>query len=368
MSRPVVRRNLRVARFFLIYLCAILGVQGADSDFTDGASGSTARLSVAASTGPQTVFVALLYFSDDPATFTRDEYVNVTNQICSYFAQSSYGKTSLIPTVTSRFYLMPHPSTYYRRSGSNFWGLERDAYSVVFPDYGNIYNYGHIVYAFPKLPAICGWAQSAFTITWNYGVTPVGETYSNGNNGLWLGVHEMGHSYGLGHAHKWEPCDLSNPVDPCGYIIRYGDCFDMMAQHGPTHDFSPYEKVLLGWIPPEKIVNVVSSGVYRVYRFDNDANAINYPTLALSFPSPGTGQTYYVGYRYAQPETQNGAYIIWGDNCSPKLIDHYPPTSCGSDAIFPVGTTLVDGGLQITPLTIGGTAPDTWIDVQVIVP
>ena len=110
------------------------------------------------------------------------------------------------------------------------------------------------------------------------------------------------------------------------------------------------------WMPTTKIKNVTVSGTYWVHRFD-DVAAINYPTLALSFPEPGTGKTFYIGYRYIQTETRDGAYVIWGDDWSPKLIDHDPSTACGSDAIWPVGSTLVDNGLRITPIQVGGTAP-----------
>jgi hypothetical protein len=58
-------------------------------------------------------------------------------------------------------------------------------------------------------------------------------------------MHELGHAFGLGHAHS-APCVLNELR--CG-TDDTGDPFSPMG-HGSL-DFSAYEKFLLGWLPPQ---------------------------------------------------------------------------------------------------------------------
>jgi len=336
-------------------VCTFALGQSSSSDFSEMSFGKDEKVVATSAVGPQTVFVALLNFPDRSLLTTRDEIVTAVNDMCSYYDVSSYHQNPLTPTVTVQVYMMPHPSTYYGNS-SNRARISIDARAVVSNDYGDVYNnYNHLMYCFPMIDK---WGNTAYTSG--------KESWMNGrfNNGLF--THEMGHSFGLAHAHRWKPCDLSNPVDTCGTIAEYGDIWDVMGGQSILNDLNMYEKRLLGWLPIDKINQVTVSGVYRIYRFD-DASALNNPILALSFPEPVTGKTFYVGYRYSRTQTRNGAYIIWGDNWSSRLINHNPQKQ-GADSIWPIGSTLVDGGLRITPLRLGGVAPNTWMDVQVMLP
>lgn len=304
--------------------------------------------------GSGSVFMVLLNFPDKTATATPDRLRESLDNMSSIFSSSSYGQVTLSTAMTSRFYTLPHPTGYY----GNWWNrdlIASDALDAIRQDYGDVlHNYDHVIYFFPPIPY------------WGYGGFSDGkEIWINGGSELYLLIHEMGHQFGLVHAHRWVPCDLSNPVDRCGYYRDQGDCFDIMVNQNPVgHDFSAYEKYRMGWIKPSQIKNVTEDGIYRIYRFD-DPDAAGFPGLVLSFPRPNSGYLYWVSYRYTPEEARNGAYVTWTDTWSSILISSSPQLTCAEGAILQIGETLRDQGITITPIRVGGTGSGRWLDVRI---
>lgn len=306
----------------------------------------------------QTLFVIPCNFTDETAWTTIQQLIGMTQTMGSIFNTSSYGQVSFTSTVASHYYLLPHPVAYYG-DWHNRQLISADALAAVQPDYGDvIHNYDHVVFFFPPIPH------------WGFGA------FSDGQNGIWINggsntyllSHEMGHQFFLNHAQRWSPCDPSNPVDPCGHIIGSGDCNDIMITAKPAgRDFNAFEKAVMGWIMPTQIKHVTVSGTYRVFRCDDPAS-LGFTKLALTFPQPSGAHTYWVSYRYTSEGLRNGAYITWADQYQSILIDHTPSTPCTDNAMWPIGTTLNDNGLTITPIRLGGTEPAKWIDVRVTLP
>ena len=65
---------------------------------------------------------------------------------------------------------------------------------------------------------------------------------------LELLVHELGHTFGLGHSRASKCAIVCNVEDP-------GDPYSPMGTGEELLDFSNYEKVVLGWLPPPPHVN-----------------------------------------------------------------------------------------------------------------
>jgi len=274
--------------------------------------------------------------------------------MASFLNSSSYGIASITPTLTSKFYTLPNPSSFYPH-GSDRGKLAKDALELVRCDYGDVTNaYGHVLFCFPRQQ-------------WGFdGFSEGKQVWLNGTVSGWMLSHEMGHQYGLWHAHRWAPANSSNPTDPNGKTLEYGDCFDMMGQGNKGKDYNPFEKGRLGWMPPEKIQEITQSGTYRVYRFDNP-RGLEFPLLGISFTSP-SGKRYQLSYRYNLVNARGGATVKWVGTFDSTLVNAYPPGGCGSQSILIPGKTILDNGLSITTVGLGGTDPDRWVDVRVNFP
>ena len=116
---------------------------------------------------------------------------------------------------------------------------------------------------------------------------------------------------------------------------------------------------------------MIAPGTYqfRIFRFDSAAST---GLLSIKIPR-GDGSNYWIGIRrnwVTKPLEMTGAYIIWGYDVlahNSALIDCNTPGSNISDSALQVGQTLNDAphGITITPLAIGGSDPNQYMDVQV---
>ncbi|MDP4625057.1 MAG: hypothetical protein NWT08_07955 [Akkermansiaceae bacterium] len=237
-------------------------------------------------------------------------------------------------------------------------------------------EYDVVAAYFPNLSSIPG-----SLITYG-GLASVGgqNHWINGVNNfsrVYVITHEFGHNYGLRHANYFDPLReigaISEYLDTAKVSLEYGDIYDQMG-NGNTDKgyFSPYAMSRMGWLAPASLVEPNGSGTWRVYRFDTPTPDIT-QIRALRIPMGGD-LYHWVGLRSLYASTEESAYIV-GEGIfedRPNLIDatpgsQSPENADRNDSALPVGTTFTDStaGVSITTLAAGGTAPDTWIDVQV---
>ena len=146
----------------------------------------------------------------------------------------------------------------------------------------------------------------------------------------------------------------------------------------PAGEYNAHGKAALNWIESDEVINVVTNGIYRVYRYDHkDARTNLNTTLALKVASPG-GDEYWVSHRKLFPANASlyrGANIVRADGTGDQsLIDTTPLSRANSafsndrtDSGLLLAKSFSDplGTVRITTIASGGTAPREYIDVQV---
>jgi len=316
-----------------------------------------------------------------------------TNGICDFYSQGSYGATSLVISQSdvTPVYRMPQTALYYAQGNgtSPYSGtLQMDAESAATTGGYNLAQYDRIGVVTSFLTQLPG-----SKVTFG-GISEIGgsDFLINGFFDFPTVTHELGHTYGVFHANWWDPEDgsvIGTETDMLynfynGAIGRvsqeYGDIYDVMGgdgdQGGGTVDirnhFNPWFKSILGWLPNAAVKTVLTSGVYRVYRYDDpNVDLVNH-TMALKV-NRDILRNYWIGYR-RQPfsgstNINNGAYISFGYfvNRANDLIDCNNPGVNVVNAGLGVGQSLVDSdaGVTITTLAQGGTAPNEYLDIQI---
>jgi M6 family metalloprotease-like protein len=324
------------------------------------------------STGQKKLLAIRVDFSDQPgAIATASDLQEVLDTtVAGAIGEMSFGKTSLLATVTPQTYRLPQPATHYLHvqapsSDSRNVVLMADARNLAAAHH-NLAQFDLFMVVFKQIGMIsggvnyAGLAQIAGTESWIQG-TISAKTIT----------HELGHNLGLAHASHWLPSG-SSPVGP-GSNQEYGDPFDLMGS-GPVDagHFHPQGKQRLGWLEPAEWgdASAAGSGRFRVHRIDHPAAIAGLRGLRVT---KGADEYYWLGYRQLFPETPalfTGIPLYWqrpGENRC-WLVDTTPGSPGGTaDAGLRIGRTYSDplAAVHLTPVARGGTAPAEWVDVQV---
>lgn len=345
------------------------------------------------SRGVKPTLVIRTQFLDIASTLDYETASRQMDLVSTRLANTSYGKTSLNSTITTKIYRLPHTASYYANIPG--WGacdaIAGDAFTLAQVQY-DLTKFERFVIASPSLQhqGTAGRGGLAHSKWINFNGSWFVVSFLYGNLGVGLTLHELGHTYfaghptsdhsTLGHSSLWQVSD-GNPISPYGKLLERGDSYSPMGgNYGSTSsDFPPSMKVQLGWMPSSKVLTVTASGTYRVYRFD---------TLTASLPVAGplalkiikdSNKTYWIGIRRAftsNASMSNGAYIVWkmpianadmGIRAYSVLLDCTTPGTNVGDAALAIGKSLVDvpAGITITPVAEGGTAPNQWMDIRI---
>ena len=325
----------------------------------------SAEISTAWTIGEKRILVIRIDFSDVPEEpITAAAALGLMNNtVRPYFEEISFGKTTLVTTVSDRVYRMPKTAAGYALA-DNQPQLQADARAAATADYS--------VNAYDRVIVVCPWIGpsrvpgSSFISGGYAGVS--GNVWVHGFFVFNVVAHELAHTFGVAHAGLWKVND-GNPVSASGSRDEYGDPFDLMGS-GTNHP-NPRFKNELGWLPDTAVTNVKKSGTYRVYRFD-DRTASLQQSLALRIFRDGV-RSYWIGYRQGFPTNEsltNGAYVTlgyYGSGWGTLLLDLTSPGTNAADAALAIGSTWVDAafGISLRPVSRGGTPPAQYIDVEV---
>jgi len=241
--------------------------------------------------GPQRILVALVTWGPQP--FTQDEVRRITfDQVDAFYRSSSYGKASLTGTVT------PWLQAFDGPAGCNLSQARAAASSAAVSAGYDPRTYDRVVYVHPD--AGCPWS----------GVTQAATVFLNGAVTPHLVAHELGHSFGLGHANLTD-CRRHG----CG-ALEYGDPYDTMGTG--SGDFSAKAKFELGWLA--RVTRVSKSGTYGLAPIELPSSA------PQAFVVTTANDQYWIEYRgqparNADDQQTAGAGVIARVSPSPDLQD-----------------------------------------------
>jgi hypothetical protein len=275
------------------------------------------------------------------------------------FDNFSYGKLVLQPTVTTEAFTMPENMAYYdNRPNAMANSAESAAQGAGYPvassdKIGDYYLTGSGLGS----QAIVGGQRF-----WVQGTTG-GST-----------LHELGHTFGWGHARRWAPVDQTKPLSSNGEVKTA----DYHFMSGGGYDPTPYEKWGRGWITERG--NVISDGSYpfRLYTFDqrdtDPANSLR--TVRIS--RKGFTQDLWLGYRSqllnnvsksgTNTSLRQGLVCYWLRSAGSQavMVDFHSGGGQDNHSIQP-GETFSDtaGQVHLTNLGHGGVEPNEYLDVMI---
>jgi hypothetical protein len=211
--------------------------------------------------GPQRILVVLATWGPQP--FERDEVRAVVfDQVDEIYRDMSYGKASIVGDVTPWLKALSAPTCAVETVRAD--GSAAAAAAGFEPR-----KYDRIVFLHPD--AGCPWS----------GATRAAGSFLNGALTPRLVAHELGHSFGLGHANSTD-CGRHS----CG-AIEYGDPYDTMGSG--SGDFSAKSKFELGWLT--RVSRPARGGVYTLAPLEGAA------TSSQAFVVTIAGDEYWIEYR-----------------------------------------------------------------------
>ena len=318
-------------------------------------------------TGAKRVLVILLNFTND-SSFTSTTVTNAQNlyfgagsSVARYYAEASYGLATMTGDVVLVTATVAKPTTCDTAT------IQSQANARALAAGYNYANYQFPVWIFPSISA-CGWN--------GLGYVGGGGNWINGSGSMSLLVaaHELGHNFGVLHAHSYDCGTLT--IAPSGCTrSEYGDRFDVMGNSRAGH-FNAQFKDTFGWLPAGTVkVHAGGSATYTLGALE----ATGQTTYAVKIPTTGTTpvRTYFVewrnrtGFDAGEPATiVNGALVRLAPSSvgGADLLDMTPATTTFDDAELDAPLVFTDPEVNLRITTVSKTASSITVQVDYGVP
>jgi gametolysin peptidase M11 len=207
-------------------------------------------LGVGASSAPALVndgdlHILVILATWGPEPYSRDFTQQALTATDKFVRENSYGKARLTVEVTPWVKAFPSPPRCGTPAEQD--ALAAAAKSAAAKAGSDPGKYTRFVYVFPAL-GTCGYT----------GWGSLHEVFINGAPSATLVEHELGHTFGLQHAHT---LDCSRGT--CEFV-EYGDDYDTMGSG--AGDYNAYEKNVAGWLT--NVTRVRRNGKYRIEAFE----------------------------------------------------------------------------------------------------
>jgi hypothetical protein len=318
-------------------------------------------------TGAKRVLVILLNFTNDSSltattvTNAQNLYFGAGSSVARYYAEASYGLATMTGDVVLVTATVAKPTTCDTAT------IQSQANARALAAGYNPSNYQFPVWIFPSISA-CGWN--------GLGYVGGGGNWINGTGSMSLLVaaHELGHNFGVLHAHSYDCGTLT--IAPSGCTrSEYGDRFDVMGNSRAGH-FNAQFKDTFGWLPAGTVkVHAGGSATYTLGALE----ATGQSTYAVKIPTTGTtpARTYFVewrnrtGFDAGEPTTiVNGALVRLAPSSvgGADLLDMTPATTTFDDAELDAPLVFTDPEVNLRITTVSKTASSITVQVDYGVP
>ena len=317
-------------------------------------------------TGAKRVLVMLLNFTDDSsfnATTVANEqnlYFGASGSVAAYYHEASFGQVTMTGDVVLVTATVAKPTT----CDTSTVQTQANARALAAGYNPAIYQFP--VWIFPSIGA-CGWA--------GLGYVGGGGNWVNGaptgSWGLLVGAHELGHNFGVLHAHSYA-CPAA-AIAPSGCSRNeYGDRFDVMGNSRAGH-FNAQFKNTFGWLPGSTVrTHGGGSATYTIGALEAGGQAI----YAVRIPTTGTSPTreYWVewrsraGFDAGEPAgVSNGGLVRIAPSSvgGADLLDmNFATAGNFDDAELDVGKAFTDPQVNLTITALSKTASSLTIQVD----
>ena len=331
-------------------------------DFRAPLSSPLSREALSAWTvGAKRVLVILLDFTNDTSlnattvTNAQSLFFGAGSSVAHFYNEASYGLVSMSGDVALVTATVAKPTTCDTGTIQSQGNARAAAAGY------NLASYNFVLWVFPSIGA-CGWNGLGYvggSGAWINGT---------GSMGLLVAAHELGHNFGVLHAHSWD-CGAV-PIAPSGCTRgEYGDRFDVMGNSRAGH-FNAHFKDTFGWLPAGSVrVHGGGSATYTIGALEAPGQA----AYAVRIPTTMSGRTYWVEWRdrsgFDAPEPAgvvNGGLIRLAPSAvgGTDLLDMTPATATFDDSELDVGAAFTDPELSLTITTLSKTATSLTVQVD----
>ncbi len=315
-------------------------------------------------TGAKRVLVILLNFTDDSSftattvTNTQSLFFGASGSVAKYYAEASYGLTTMTGDVALVTATVAKPTT------CDTGTIQSQANARALAAGYNPANYNFPVWVFPSIGA-CGWSGLGYVGgggSWINGAP-------SGSWGLLVAAHELGHNFGVWHSHSYT-CP-SAAIAPSGCTRSdYGDRFDVMGNSRAGH-FNAYSKDYFGWLPSSSIRNHGGgSATYTIGALENPGEL----AYAVRIPTTRSDRTYWIewrsraGFDSGEPVgVANGGLVRFAPSSvhGTDLLDmNFATAGNFDDAELDVGKSFTDPELSLTITALSKTASSFTVQVD----
>jgi Big-like domain-containing protein/gametolysin peptidase M11 len=292
----------------------------------------------------------------------RSEVFTGVNSASAFYEEESYGAFSLTGKLREDGDVFGWFNLNTSTAGCPFMEWQTKAKEAAADAGIDLSGYQHLIYMFPflGLEGPCKW----------FGIAGLSSNWVmiNGDFGVKIVTHELGHNLGLLHAGSLTCTSGGVRVqisDNCT-SAEYGDPFDTMGSTAARHS-SGWNLDKLGIIAPENVETIESSGTYSM-------RSALHPTAeptTLRIPHERGFGGEVTSWYYLEVREQGGVFenvndatmagvsirIAPNPDLGPEtlLLDANPATATFNDAPLGAGQTFDSGGpVQIKTLSAGG--------------